>query len=41
LLNGEFLSWYGSRLCRFPRQLFDEIRKQQWPDEKSSFGSKN
>ncbi len=29
LLNGEFLSWYGSRLCRFPRQLFDDIRKQQ------------
>ncbi len=29
LLNGESLSWYGSRLCRFDRKFFDEIRKQQ------------
>jgi ABC-type Fe3+-hydroxamate transport system substrate-binding protein len=29
LINGESLSWYGSRLCRFDRKFFDEIRKQQ------------
>ena len=29
LLNGELLSWYGSRLCQFDRKFFDEIRKEQ------------
>jgi ABC-type Fe3+-hydroxamate transport system substrate-binding protein len=29
LLNGELLSWYGSRLCHFEERLFDAIRKQQ------------
>ena len=29
LINGESLSWYGSRLCRFDQKFFDEIRKQQ------------
>jgi hypothetical protein len=29
LLDGELLSWYGSRLCRFDWKFFDGIRKQQ------------
>jgi ABC-type Fe3+-hydroxamate transport system substrate-binding protein len=29
LLNGELLSWYGSRLCHFDWEFFNEIRKQQ------------
>jgi ABC-type Fe3+-hydroxamate transport system substrate-binding protein len=29
LINGEILSWYGSRLCRFDRAYFDDLRKQQ------------
>jgi ABC-type Fe3+-hydroxamate transport system substrate-binding protein len=41
LINGEMLSWYGSGLCRFDRVFFDELRKQQCPDEKTYFNSKN
>ncbi len=41
LLNGELLSWYGSRLCHFDWKFFDELRKQQSTDEKSIKDSKN